>query len=733
MLYYYILIEEPYKTQHTEFLDELVTLLYSGEADFITDAQRIELKLSKNYFSELRKTLSKYSDRIPLYDIHSNHIYLIFKQNVYRRIYEDHYRFVDNHFYEDLVQLDDPSEADKENRKILSYYDLNVLQKTYKKVFYESFVLDSYITNCKRPSFLPGYGMEHISPYYKINEIYYLAYEWNLTDKATLTEEEIHDLCGKISKFDISGKTLLAHQMYIYDSKSIGLVKYYSLYGSYYINLYLRKYRCCLTEKNKEQSKNIIRNPDLENKTEIMCRLIQKAPAFESKHTLYRFVQRDDYIRHLKPGDIYTDPSFMSTTRNPFYYQENDIFGYILIKITIPGTKKGVALCIESYSNFPEEEEIILPPTTQLRLDKIIEEGETEKYHHVLKKKVKRRYEFTWIGNDYISEKTAKLVVTGGEIPPMPTIDLKDVLANETIKYLAMTDRLRYFRETYINVNNQFGSLVNNKNYIFVMEAYESTTVYEKFFYYDTMDGIMITSSNPKYGNINLLLELGPEIHVNYYFKYSVADSSHLVDLDKQEWIAWLAMLSYVVGAQNVIIHSDYVLHYDKSESVKEKQLKTRYTHSKDIYSYLKHKKKRFSQFSIIIPNFDYSRLDYLFGVNVDDYIFPSDRDELYRIYKSSGKKDMGNFYLYIVENFPKFVKILVDKMDLVYPNSEINPFKNISYSFNAWMYLYNANLITSIPSEKEFFIKKGSFRKLIGDNKVKKFKNRLREYLTNE
>ncbi len=65
-----------------------------------------------------------------------------------------------------------------------------------------------------------------------------------------------------------------------------------------------------------------IRNKDLENQIKLMIKLIKNAPSFLKSHTVYRFVTRDEYLRHLKPGDIYTDPSFMSTTRNPFYYQE---------------------------------------------------------------------------------------------------------------------------------------------------------------------------------------------------------------------------------------------------------------------------------------------------------------------------------------------------------------------------------------------------------------------------
>ncbi len=41
--------------------------------------------------------------------------------------------------------------------------------------------------------------------------------------------------------------------------------------------------------------------------------------------------------------------------------------------------------------------------------------------------------------------------------------------------------------------------------------------------------------------------------------------------------------------------------------------------------------------------------------------------------------------------------------------------------------YLYNKNLIRSMPSEKDFQIRRGSFKSLIGDKKIPQFRNRLR------
>lgn len=732
MMYYYVSLINPFIIKSTDFLDELIWLLYIGEAEFISPAQIIELKLDSDYIDKLKKIISSYQNRVPLYDIQFNHIYLIYKENIYPRIFEDNYRFTDINFYNDLIKLKNPSKEEKNNLRILNHYNLEILEKTYFQIFYESFILTHYITSCRRPSFYSK--MEHIMPYYKMDELYYLAYDWNLTNKKNLNEEEIRSLCKKISQFDIPAKILLDHQIYIYDQKAIGLVKHYSLFGSYFINRYLREYNCCSTDKSSTD-KIIIKNLVLENQIKLMIQLIKNAPEFLKSYTVYRFIENDNYLKHLKIGDIYHDPSFISTTRDPVYYQENYQFGYILIKIKLPEKIKGVGLSIEAYSNFPKEEEIILPPTTKLRLDKIILEGQKENTHEqILNKAVKKKYEFTWIDNDYIHTNIIKINVPDVTEPPVPNVKLQDLLLDENIKYTSISERLNYFTRNYVNINYQFRSMIGQYEFIFILESYNSTSVYQPFFYYETSTGLLIYSSNPKYGNISIMLELGHEIHVNYYFRFSVTDSGHQLDLNTSEWIEWLSLLAYVIGSRTVIIHASYVLPYNKKFSIEEKQIKTRYTYSQDIYLYLKRKEKLFDKFrEVVTPNFDYGELEKLFLIPTDNILKPTDRDDLYRLSKESGITNLGDFYVYLIEKFPKYLKIFEDKMDLIYESPEINPFANhhISYNLDPWNYLYNNNLIKFIPSDKEFTIKKGSFKTLIGNKKIPQFKNRLRYYLS--
>lgn len=748
MSYYYAPTDNPLRIESTDLIEELVTLLFEGKAIFINEGQQKELNLPNNYNYHLRKKISKFSGRIPLYDVMTNRIYLINKENVFTRIHDEHYRFIDKFFLKDLLAVQNKDETDKINIRILSNYDLNVLYNTYTKIFYESYVITSYITHCKRPSFYPG--MEHISPYYKINELYYLAYDWNLTTSRELSQKQIEKLCKKITKYDISAKTLINHQLYIYDSKAIGLVKHYSLFGSYYINLYLRKNLCCLQDSSILMNyQDITRNLYLENQTKIMINLIINAPAFDKTHTVYRFVDKDDYIRHLNIGDVYQDPSFMSTTRNPFYYKENYNFGYILLKIKLPKNIKGVGICVEAYSNFPSEEEIILLPGSKYKLLNVIDNEDITKYHGVFDLSVKKKYEFEWIGNDFLQDtqndnslnnhlsqmqNQRKKIETlfdmpGAYIPVIPEIDMMQLLVNENIKHTTISDRLAYFRTEYVDTyNNQFISIIAGTKYIFNMDSYDSSSVYKKFFYYEVNDGIMITTSNPKYGNINILMELGTEIHVNYYFRFSITDPSAVVDLNKLEWIEWLSLLAYVIGSRTIIIHSNYSIQYNKHDTLEEKQNKTKYVYSQNIYAYMKNKKKML-EFDEITPNFDYSQLDYLFKYPLKDLIKITDSNELYRISQISNTDNIGDFYLYIVENFPRLISLLEEKIETIF-DPEKNPFKNISYKLDAWRYLYNKNLIPVIPSEKEFVIKKGFFKKLIGNKKILKFKNRLRNYL---
>src|SRR5439155_2826613 len=102
-------------------------------------------------------------------------------------------------------------------------------------------------------------------------------------------------------------------------NNKIGIVQYYSLQGSYFMNKYLR-------------NPNDYKNELLEKAIFSMWELIDTAPSFDKSYILYRFINDDIYLKYLKIGDTFIDPSFISTTRDPFYKSETYKFGFILIK-----------------------------------------------------------------------------------------------------------------------------------------------------------------------------------------------------------------------------------------------------------------------------------------------------------------------------------------------------------------------------------------------------------------
>jgi hypothetical protein len=709
MIYYYLLNDNINKT---DLIDDFILELYNNKAKLITVNQINKLNLPENYNEQVIEKISKYEERVPLYDVKFNHIFLIYKQNIYPRFYYDNYRFIDEKLINKMKKKDD-----KENLRFISFYDIKILNETYHKIFYQSFTANTLITSCQRPSFYSG--VSHISPYYKLNELYFLAYDWNISSPKTINEDEINKICDKVVQYDISHTTLINHQMYIYNSKHIGLVKHYSLFGSYYINKYLRKMKYLTTPI---EDNSIPRNLGTENQIKMVINLIKNAPEFDTNHVVYRFIENDNFISHLKINDVYIDDSFMSTTRNPFYYKENYGFGFILLKITIPKGKKGVGLCIESYSNFPNEEEIILLPTSKYRLDKIIDTKENIAFHGNFNLELIKKYEMTLIGNNLTEN------VPNSYIPKIKEVSLLKILEDETFNYIDISERLKHFKNHYLNENSQFITSVAGKKYQMTMSSYNSENIYKPYFYYEIDNGIMITCYDINYGNISLIIEYGIEMHVNYYFKFSVSDYEYVIDLNNQEWINWLCLLAFILGSRSVVIHSTYALQYNKNDTDEQKQIKTKYTFSNDIYQYMKNKTKMFT-YDYITPSFDYSELDYLFKIPADKYILQTDKNELHRFLKISGVKTMGDFYIYIIENMPVLWSELENKMKNIFEDVK-NPFINTNYVIDAWLYLYNSKSIKTIPNDKEFVIKPNIYKHLISDIKIPKFKNRIREWV---
>ncbi|MBA42698.1 MAG: hypothetical protein CMF62_01640 [Magnetococcales bacterium] len=664
----------------------------------------------KDAIHKIKESISTIENKIPLYDVFQDNLFLINKENVYNRVVRQHYRFPDNilitkmqeklNKMEKTVNKNLVYKTDVNNEKMkdillarryrkislmidfMSNFNIETLINTYVKVFYfYANEVGKNITLCIKPSFKRHFG--HLDPYYSRSELINLALNMGLikSDSTYYDNDAINNLCDKVKDNDISAKILEDHQNYIINNNAIGIVQYYSLQGSYFMNQYLRGVV-------DYESKNIF----LEKLINSMWSLINKTPSFDKEYILYRFIQSDVHLSHLKIGDTYISPSFISTTRDPFYQSDNYKFGFILLKIKIPKNIEGVALCMETISLFPKEEEIILSPRSILKLEK---KDSNVKYFHPdydYVVKVTTKYEFSYIGKKPI-------------IYPDRTIrdnisDSIDFLSIPKPSFISMEERARYFSIKYVNEQSQFKVNINSVPTTLMTEWYDSTNVYKKFYANTTENGFMIYTIDKDH--ITFTIELGEDengsfMYVNYYLKYSV--SLHDKTFTDLEFITFISKLGYYFEVKSVIIYADY---YSCDLVSKKEYFGGNYC--VDIEQYLRNKTKRFKDLDSteIRAKFNYFLLDKLERSQPTLILNKDDTDEIFTIYKKvflptidlEKENNLKKFYLWMIENYCYLVPNLVKKMERLYKQD--NPFNSDYYVLDPNIFLYNRNLIST-------------------------------------
>lgn len=660
-------------------IDDIVNGLYEGKYSI------------KNNENELRKKISKYTKKIPLYDIYTKKIFLIHHDNIYRRVVYQHYRFPDKEIW---------SEMHINNINFLKNYDLDILKKTYYYAFY--FSQPKLVTICQRPSFNPS--LPHIKPYYNKQELISMALNLGLItlkDVQKEIEPDISKICAIVGKNDISANTLEKHEKYIHSKNAAGLIKFYSLFGYFYMNKILRD-----IDKNVS---NFYKNSVMENSIINAWELILNSPVMDNDYTIFRYISNDDYLARLKKGSVFIESGFVSCTRNLFYYEsiEKHSFGFILLKINI---KKGANLLfIESYSNFPYEQEIILPPGSKLRLDNINDDFEIYHYDVEFKKKIIRRYEFTLIGNENnmskFNKRTKALDKPKENVIDMYDDSLLDMFHDE----LEHTERKLIMAEFLSNENFQFSTKIGVNEYVFNVESYDSSGMYEPFFYYKVSNGISIYLLNKISGGISLIIEINTELHVNYYFKHAVSDSSTNIIMD-EELIKWVSMLAYHLRIERIVIHPNYNLTVKTNDKFsfndKSTTLYRRITYQENMYQYLKKKVIYFKDIPESVPNFKYSQLDYLQKISPDKILNEKDKDELYQLFITFKDeiKTVASLFIFLVDYNSFYLDLFYKKLNRAFSSDYDNPFTQPSYRIYGYDYLYNRQIINFMPSKDENF-----------------------------
>lgn len=730
--------------------DEVFDALYFLEARVPTIDEIKKFKINVD-LEELKHTISKLDNKVPLYDVVTENMYLIKKENVYNRVYHQNYRFPEQLLLEDLILKQKKYAKIKESgnvetlllRKILKVdlmitflenFDLDVLYDTYVKIFYKYSKYGKEITLCKNSSFVPQFL--HVKPYLTKGEILNLALNFLVIKNENIDVDE--NLCKKILKHQMTSSMLLSHHNYIILNEKLGLTQYYTIQGSYFMNQYLRN----MTSYHNK-------NEYLEKLIWPMWNLVLNSPEFDKDYYVYRFINNDSFLHNLEIGDTFVESGFMSTTRDPFYRSDLYKFGFILIKVKIPKGKQGVALCLETISHFPEELEIIFPPKTHFRL---INKGDDCKYYHTDKnfsKQIKTRYEFEWIKNEPILFSRN-----------IQTLNTKRVNFLEIPKTssISLTEKIKAFENNYVNEMYQFKTIIGDKEYTAVSEWYDSTGAYKNYYAIESKMGYSIyTLYN---GYILFFIEIGETpngnmMHINYFLKYSSVDPSEVIGDDNL--IKFFCSIAYYFDIQLVVLYSNYlnctiyndmiqhggnIVPRQRSFGLPDKD--TQLTADKkigetailggsypvDLYQYLTTGKKRYSDIGLLNvelkPMFSYYYLDTLKVTSPSKVLLKDDRDELYQIYEKiflhEIEKENDNiafFYSWLKDKKCYLLDYLSRKLDRLFESH--NPFMRDYYLLDAQTYLYNRRLISTYPINinKDISIKRNILKENKNDYRI--------------
>jgi len=621
--------------------------------------------------------ISKYEELIPMYDIYSERIYPITKNNLHYRLIECHYRFLT----EDIVLWINnkykkyKDDKNKDNINIILNYDIPTLIETSYRVLYEnSKNLGLNVSICKRNSF--NKFSKHLIPYYSKDELLKLGLNMGILNKnenINMNDLKIHYMiCKKISKNDISSDEIIRHNKFIIENKLISLISNYSFMGSYFMNRYLRNQSNFLSDQ-------------MINTINKLGTMINNSPKLDKPYFLYRFIWDDDFLKDLKIGSVFTDKGFISTTRDPFYSPGiKSNFGLILLKIKIP-SNVGTGLLIENFSLFPKEEEFLLPPNSKLKL---ISKDDKFKYYHTndqFEKLIKTKYELEFVKSDFKSYSNKDNFYNFNEI--------KEIDYDQTSKI----DAIKIFIENNKSEDGNMFLKVENKNYVVHYNWFDGTDSYSKFYHNDTRNGLsLIVYDENMYPYINI--EFGEEMVVNNLNRYYYYDEYKKLDEIDFKFINILAYNFY---------YKKYILYLEFNNFSKvTKEDDNSYIYSElycdSIYKYFKSKTKFFSNITNLqnfikydigywklnklantkLPDKMYQKLSNLYSKNITIGELIVDIVENHFYYYSKLQNLFSNFditdifekpYVEIdIESYYKSLKQNMIQLDIPYDNNQL-------------------------------------------------------------
>lgn len=653
--------------------------------------ENMEIRIQK-----IKDEISLIDTKIPLYDVYSNNLYVISKEQVLNKVTNDHFRFPTSNIIKAMrMELDRNSKKTNERIKkrltlMLSFLDnfnLKILYETYSNIF-KKLLYDKlgYITSCIKPSFIPIFG--HINPYYEKKEIINMLLNMKLKDSKKIIDQinEKNDIsteiCNKVIQNDISNKILQEHYNYIIGNEKKEFMIYYTFNGAYFMNNYLRHIN--------SSYKNVF----IEYSIFQLKKLIDNSPAFDNKYIVYRFINDDIFLKNIKPGEIFLEKGFMSTTRDLFYKLNYYNFGDYLMKIIIPANKKGVALCNETISVFPKEEEILFSCYSKFKL---IKKHDDVKYYFMDKIDViKTVYVFKYINKikknkDIKIDKKENVTDKQFSFITEPIIT-KNKIQNKIFSANTLAEKIDIYINEIANKNGQYiykdydDSGTKKITYYLNSEWYDGAGVYSEFYKNRSSSGFSISLMEKKKNTYLMIMELYDIISrnclaINYSFKkFGISKELHFNIINS---------FALLFGINDVYIYGNY---FNKENNII----------NQDIYEYITLKKKRFNIVEIT-PLFSYKDIDLLQEYSPSIFINKNYKDELYYVYTTKFldgniyADTIYDFYKYIVTSYVYLYNVLVDHIMNLNIFKINNPFQNVCYKYDYQSYLYNNNIIKTL------------------------------------
>ncbi len=627
------------------------------ELQNITKMQNID-KLSRGKF-----------DLFPLFDIETDDVYLVNSDNLHDRIQNRNYRFIDRLVFHSMndrlgqyqkIANDKAETFDKyvykmKYKKLKDAIDFinnfinnskeNIFRKQFEKK-YKEYNKSEYkkYTGCRNLGYEPAFPYNrHIRTYYSLDELEKLRLIYDMKDIPNTD----YDTCIEIYRRTLPQSVLFYHQKHMVIKNAVSAIQYYSLLGSYRMNMYLRD----MTEFSKYKDIN------LENLILKLWNTIITAPAFENDFYVYRFINDDSFLYDLKIGDDYIDKGFLSTTRDPFYIFDNYSFGNILMKIKIPKNKIGIGLCMEFMSHFNTEQELLLPPNTVLILKKKDKDVNYKHTNYDFNMEIKRKYEFEI---DVKSPKIKLPVKISIKTPIDPTLEISEKI-NKTHKDNKLnTNKIGQITTKIGNINIlltvetvQISTPYKDRNFFSSDTNKDNTIIYSigngkiLFFIEITTDNIMFVNANDKY---------------NYISDVTCDENNNIVSdkIDKDQFIDFIERLSLIFKCDKIYISSEYiaceVIKGGASKFVDPFGGKF----NKEIYSYFKDKNS-YEQNKRLKPLFDIKLLDRYFDLNMENILEYCDIYDFIQTYRfrltgeivinKKNSLSVAEFYIFLIEH----------------------------------------------------------------------------------